>query len=54
MKIMPYFMDIAPVTPAEEFAMMLGDILPWMGLGIAAMFVIAALWFAYLNKKNKK
>ncbi|MBQ7873638.1 MAG: hypothetical protein IJ306_00545 [Oscillospiraceae bacterium] len=51
---MRFLLDIAPITPAEEFAMMLEEILPWMGLGIAALFVIAALWMAYLIKKNKK
>ena len=51
---MRFFLDIAPITPAEEFAMMLEAILPWMSLGIAVIFIFAALWIAYLIKKNKK
>ena len=51
---MRFFLDIAPITPAEEFAMQLEEILPWMGIGVAVLFALGALWFAYLNKKNKK
>ncbi len=51
---MRILMDVAPVNPVEGFAMMAEEILPWLGIGVAAMFVIAALWIAHLTKKNKK